>query len=889
MLLVVFLCGILSAQKAVSSEIQNLKSVGITFAKTDFLQFQTTDIHSREFNLEGLKQGAVLQLNEKAIQSLYQEQNEFISLEVPLTDRSGMVLTLKRRQLFTDDFKLFTSADPELAIEYTPGLHYMGIVEGDPTSLVAVSVYRDQVMAMIATDEGNLVIGRINGDVDNNHIIYNDRDLEADLSFECGMEDDGLEYTQEQLSAAQNNRDVNDCVRIYIEINDDIVTAKGGVVPATDYITGLFNQSFILFTNEQLTLNISEILAWTITSPYTGNSSNAMLSSYQLNTEFFNGDLSHLVSFDSIFEGVAASTSGICNADPDKSKCFSGLSHNYSIIPVYSPPVFLITHEMGHLLGSRHTQACVWNGNNTAIDGCAAPEGYCPRPPLPPDGGTLMSYCFASNGSYPNFNLGFGPQPGTIIRNTVNAASNCLTTCGQPTNYCSSNGANSSTEFIDKVILNSINNPSGNNGGYGNCTSMSTSLNAGNTYTITLTPKFTGGNKIKSWRVWIDYNHDFDWYDTGEMIAQGSGNNTQNLTFIVPANSISTTTRMRVSMKYTGYPSFCGAFPTGEVEDYTINIISVTPTCSDGIQNQGEAGIDCGVPCPACPTCNDGIQNQNETGVDCGGVCPACPQGDSTILLGSYFEAGLDSWVDGGSDVARVSSSNSYEGSYSIQLADNSGAQSAMTSPIFNLSDAVGLQINFHFKAVSMESGEDFWVQYKNGSGNWTTIGSFVAGTHFNNGSFYSATVTVPNFVPTSAGSLRIQCDASDNNDVIYIDAVTIVKLNGTEWIESGVTIQNVQKPGELLEGTLQTDEGSLLAYYPNPTNGMLTMELSSPASANMSFQVLSFTGQTLLTKKADPGKVMQQMDVYDLPQGLYMLQLRTEDHVISVVKFVKH
>ena len=55
-----------------------------------------------------------------------------------------------------------------------------------------------------------------------------------------------------------------------------------------------------------------------------------------------------------------------------------------------------------------------------------------------------------------------------------------------------------------------------------------------------------------------------------------------------------------------------------------------SPTCSDGIQNQGETGIDCGGPCAACSattptaTCSDGIQNQGETGVDCGGPCAAC-------------------------------------------------------------------------------------------------------------------------------------------------------------------------------------------------------------------------------------------------------------------------
>jgi len=52
------------------------------------------------------------------------------------------------------------------------------------------------------------------------------------------------------------------------------------------------------------------------------------------------------------------------------------------------------------------------------------------------------------------------------------------------------------------------------------------------------------------------------------------------------------------------------------------------PTCSDGIQNQDETGVDCGGVCPACsvppttPTCFDGIKNGDETGVDSGGSCP---------------------------------------------------------------------------------------------------------------------------------------------------------------------------------------------------------------------------------------------------------------------------
>jgi len=50
------------------------------------------------------------------------------------------------------------------------------------------------------------------------------------------------------------------------------------------------------------------------------------------------------------------------------------------------------------------------------------------------------------------------------------------------------------------------------------------------------------------------------------------------------------------------------------------------PTCSDGVQNQGEDNIDCGGPnCGVCVNCTDGILNNNETGIDCGGPnCDPC-------------------------------------------------------------------------------------------------------------------------------------------------------------------------------------------------------------------------------------------------------------------------
>ena len=71
-----------------------------------------------------------------------------------------------------------------------------------------------------------------------------------------------------------------------------------------------------------------------------------------------------------------------------------------------------------------------------------------------------------------------------------------------------------------------------------------------------------------------------------------------------------------------------------------LEVISGPATCSDGVQNQGESGLDCGGPCSnACATCVDGSLNQGEESVDCGGPCPSCGQ-QSTLSCPVYEEPG---------------------------------------------------------------------------------------------------------------------------------------------------------------------------------------------------------------------------------------------------------
>ncbi len=63
-------------------------------------------------------------------------------------------------------------------------------------------------------------------------------------------------------------------------------------------------------------------------------------------------------------------------------------------------------------------------------------------------------------------------------------------------------------------------------------------------------------------------------------------------------------------------------------------------TCTDGVKNANETGIDCGGPiCSPCPTCTDGIKNGRETDRDCGGpdcqscatICNGTPNPNATV------------------------------------------------------------------------------------------------------------------------------------------------------------------------------------------------------------------------------------------------------------------
>jgi len=137
--------------------------------------------------------------------------------------------------------------------------------------------------------------------------------------------------------------------------------------------------------------------------------------------------------------------------------------------------------------------------------------------------------------------------------------------------YCASKSNNYSYEYIKSVKFGSVTKTS-TGSYYSDFTATVFTLTRGASVSFTLTPGFAGTTYTEYWKVWIDYNKDGDFADTGEQIYAGSGKTAKTSSFTVSSGASTGNTRMRVSMKYSATPTYCETFSYGEVEDYTAAI-----------------------------------------------------------------------------------------------------------------------------------------------------------------------------------------------------------------------------------------------------------------------------------------------------------------------------
>jgi hypothetical protein len=325
-------------------------------------------------------------------------------------------------------------------------------------------------------------------------------------------------------------------------------------------------------------------------------------------------------------------------------------------------------------------------------------------------------------------------------------------------------------------------------------------------------------------------------------------------------------------------------------------------TCDDGDPSTFNDALDAncvcvGTPCPTAGTsCDDGDPNTENDMADglCGCVGTPISECTYTTIDSNDFEGGFGIWNDGGADCFLINAVvAAYSGSYSVVLRDNSSS-SVMTTTEMDMSAYEEITVDFAFIGRSMESGEDFWLQVStDGGSSYTTVASWVSGTDFNNGRnhyFESAVISGPF---TSTTLFRFRCDASANNDIIYIDDVVISGCTNNSGIveeEEQMAAMEEVITTELIPNAENKSVSTSIEPFinlklaPNPTRNQLNVSFFLSENSEMSLLVNDIAGKRMLTKriKAETGSLNLELDTTDYAPGIYFITLMTVDQKVS-------
>jgi hypothetical protein len=376
-------------------------------------------------------------------------------------------------------------------------------------------------------------------------------------------------------------------------------------------------------------------------------------------------------------------------------------------------------------------------------------------------------------------------------------------------------------------------------------------------------------------------------------------------------------------MKYNGIPTSCETFTYGEVEDYTVNLSPAstgdtqapstplnltasneTTTTIDlnwqaSTDNVGVVGYQVYLDGTSIGSVSstsatitglleDTSYDFNVLAFDAAGNTSALSNtasasttgsGGPGVIAGYYFETGREGWSDPGSDCRRINNATyAFEGNYSIRLRDDSSTSNTV-SPVLDLSGNNQVSFEFNYYPRSMENGEDFFIEFFDGS-SYQVIGQFVRGIDFNNNTFYNETIVLDsgsyNF--NSSNRFRIRNDASGNGDYVYFDQIIISGDN----VASRQANPSVIDTGENVEDFTQDNQGKI-SLYPNPTESILNIDIVG--NTFDSIHIYSVTG-SLIKTISDVG-TNTQVDVSEFSSGMYFVRLSSNGFVITK-RFVK-
>lgn len=893
-----------------AQRVQQARAQKAAFHQPNLFQFAGHTKAANQFD-GVVAEGQLLTLNLGNLKSLYQAPPQHLLLELPTGGNKPLKIALVKHQLLTEDFTLVTSGTNGQAIDYQPGAYYHGIVEGENNSMAAISVFEDEIIGVISTEQdGNMVLGRSNGAAKSaSYIFYKENDLLLEYNFECGAGEEPVSEGKDTPNVG--NEKVEKCVRVYLEAEYDLVTEKGGATGATNYLTGLFNAVAAAYQQESITTYISQIFTWTTPDTYPTSSTSAALTAFRAARPSYNGDVAHLVSRGAPTGGGVAWVDALCTS---YAYAYSYIYSTYNQFPTYSWSVNVLAHEMGHNLGSPHTHACAWNGNNTAIDGCGPAVGAnegCSGPI--PSAGTMMSYCHLVSGVGINFSLGFGPQPGDRIRNEVTSAT-CLTTCATQCLTVTTSGTNVSCAGGNNGTASAT--PSGGNGTYtyawsnGGNTQTISNLVAG-TYTVTVSSgsnctgtasrvvtvpaalttttavtNATGGQNNGAINLTVSGGtpaYAFLWSNgatTEDVSGLAAGTYTVTVTDSKGCTTTKSATVTNVSMTLNFAVTNASSGQSNGAVNLTVSngVAPFTFAWSNGANTEDLVNVPAGTYSVTVTSTVSGTATGSATvGTNSSGCTSV------NLPHSQSFENGLEAWTQATNDQINWTLLNAptpttntgpdaaSNGTYFAytEATGNQNKTAFLLSPCVNIAGVNTFSFAFNYHMYGAKTGT-LRIEFSLNNGNtWNSVWS-KQGNKGNN--WFTQSI---NFTNNGGSSIRFRVYAKTGNGEtsdIAVDNFNIVQTSALTNGEAGET-------SIVLNPDMETSKQ--LNLSPNPVASELTVMFNSAQEQATRMTITDQTGRIIknINMEAAEGNNFYQLDVEGLPTGLYFLSVEAGQH----------
>lgn len=498
-----------------------------------------------------------------------------------------------------------------------------------------------------------------------------------------------------------------------------------------------------------------------------------------------------------------------------------------------------------------------------------------------------------------------------------------FTTTDVQITYCDVKSANIDDEFISNVKLNTINNTSTGQF-YSDFINISTTITRGLEEVITITPTWTGNSFNEGYAVWVDYNKNGDFNDSGELVWSKSPSKDTSVvgSFIVPATAVLGDTRMRVAMQYNEIPSSCGDFSYGEVEDYTVKVI-------------GDAVVDTEV--PILTLLGDSIINLNigDTYTDLGASALDDIDGDisSNVV------------VTGTVDVGTV---GAYTLTYNVSDAAGNVAVSIIrTVNVNEVFNGCVNGVSSYPYVESFDSSFGLWTQSSNDDVNWirkqsatpsggTGPTSAIDGTSYIFVEASERGVGYPNkkailnspcydLLGISAATISFQYHMYGDNDMGTI-ALEISEDNGVSWtsiwsqsgnkgntwLPASISLNDYSGKGVQLRfnrvtggtwkadvaidkfeittedtplitsrGSVKVKEVIMFSVFPNPVSNQINIIMPVGLKA-VNYGIYNSLGQ-----EVKEGETLGTIDVSDLQASIYTIVFKESENVKSI-RFIK-